>query len=254
MNRHYRKYIFAALIVCIFLSVSNVRADGSGLVDVADQARSCGVFSELVGQLEASVVDGTLSQKNAVSLLSPLVDVCLEKLPLAPFEDKLTEGLAKRVAPPFIVRALNKKMDEYKFARDLLQQVGDVNTQAIVIMGEGLSKGAPRQDFENYVSSYGDKPFDSFLVGMEMTSFLSQSGFDYRLTSSMLDAGFSSGSIMPQWRYFIRIVLVARQRGLSDSAIAKTARTVLADGGSPSEVPSLLGFTSRDLTGYNNSN
>ena len=121
---------------CIFLSGSTVWAGDAGLADMADQARSCGVFSGMVGRIESSVVDGTLSGEAAVSLLSPLVGVCAEKLPLVPFEDKLAEGLAKRVPPPVIVRALNKKLDEYKFARDLLQSSGDgVNPQCLVILG-----------------------------------------------------------------------------------------------------------------------
>ena len=255
MNRHCRTYLFAALTACIFLIGSTVWAGNAGLVDVAAQARSCGVFSGLVGQIEISVADGTLSDATGVSLLSPLVVVCSEKLPLAPFEDKLAEGLAKHVSPPFIIRALNKKLDEYTFARDLLQTSSDgLDSQSLVILGEGLSKGVPRQDFERYVSSYREEAPKAFLVGMEMTSLLSQTGFDYQLTRSMLDTGFSSDSLTPQWRYFIRIVLVGRQRGLSDTAIAKAAQTVLVDGGSLGDVSTLLGFTSRDLTGRGNSN
>jgi len=244
-----------ALLAFFILGASCVWAGDVGLVETADRARACGVFSGTVGQIESAAVDGSLSDTEAVSLLSSLVAVCTEKLPLAPFEDKLAEGLAKRVDPSSIVRALDRKLDEYRFARDRLQASRDgVNPQSLVVFGEGLSKGVPRQDFENYVSSYGDHAPEPFLIGMEMTSLLSQAGFDYQLTRSMLDVGFAVNGLSPQWRYFIRIVLVARQRGLSDTAIAEAARTVLADSGSLGDVSARLGFTSRDLSGRGFSN
>lgn len=242
-------------MACCLLSTQVPWAYAGIPADMIARARTCGVFSGTLDGIESSLVDGSLSEADGTQLVSLLISVCEAKLPLAPFEDKLAEGLAKKVSPPFIVRALDKKFDEYLFARELLQASGEVVApQLLIVLGEGLSKGVPRDHFEKYVSSYAGQAEESFLAGMEMTSLLSQAGFDYQLTQSMLDAGFSSGGIPSQWRYFIRIVLVARQRGESDVAIAKAAKTVLADGGSLADVSSLLGFTSRDLTGRGISN
>jgi len=223
--------------------------------DLVERARTCGVFSGTIDQVNSSVLDGSLEEAEGEKLLSPLVAACENKLPLAPFEDKLAEGLAKHIPPLLIARALNKKLDEYKFAKGLLgAPAKDADPQLLIVLGEGLSKGVPRQDFEGYVSSYGDQASEPFLVGMEMASLLSQAGFDYKLTSSILDAGFAANSLSPQWRYFIRIVLVARQRGLSDDFIAEAAKGVLGDGGSLGDASTRLGFTSRDLTGRDISN
>jgi hypothetical protein len=244
-----------ALLAFFILSASCAWAGDAGLAKMADRVRECGVSSGMIGQIESSTIEGSFSEAEAVLLLSPFVAVCADSLPLAPFEDKLAEGLAKRVGPSSIVRALDRKLDEYRFARDLLQSSrGSVDPKSLVVLGEGLSKGVSRQDFENYVLSYGEHAFDQFLIGMEMTSLLSQTGFDFRLTRSMLDVGFAGNNLSPEWRYFVRIVLVARQRGLTDDAIAEAAGTVLEDSGSLADVAVRLGFTSRDLSGRGLSN
>ncbi len=252
MSRPCNAFVFAAMAAWIVLSASGVQAGDPGLAAMAGRARSCGVSSGMVDQVESWADEGLFSEKDAVSLLSPVVAACSEKLPLAPFEDKLAEGLAKRVSPSVIARALGRKLDEYLFAGGLLQASGHGNDpKALVVLGEGLSKGVPRQDFADYVSSYGEQAPEPFLTGMEMTSLLSQAGFDYGLTRSMLDASSGPGGLSPDWRYFIRIVLVARQRGLSDAAIAEAARDVVIESGSPADVSTRLGFTIRDMTGRN---
>ncbi|MBI9080570.1 MAG: hypothetical protein JEY79_12625 [Pseudodesulfovibrio sp.] len=255
MNRHCKSYGVMALLAFFLLSASCAWAGDAGFVKMADRARECGVSSGMIGQIESFTAEGSLSDAEAVSLLLPLVAACADNFPLASFEDKLAEGFAKQVGPFSIVRALDRKLDEFRFARDMLQDSGGgVAQQALVVLGEGLSKGVPRQDFKTYVSMYGDHAPELFLTGLEMMSLLSQAGFDFRLTRSMLDVGFAGKGLSPEWRYFVRIVLVARQRGLTDDAIAEAAGTVLEDSGSLADVAVHLGFTSRDLSGRGLSN
>lgn len=254
MSKRCSIYIIIALTMILSLGAQVVLAADTDAA-MADRARVCGVFSGTIDQVQASVHEGAIKADAATQLLSPLVAACEAQLPLAPFEDKLAEGLAKRVPPPLIIRALDRKLGDYRFALGLLGGPSEeLNPELLIVIGEGLSKGVSRDVFEDYMSSYSKEPAGSLLSGAEMTSLLSQADFDYQLTRSMLDAGFESGEISPQWRYFIRIVLVARQRGISDVAIADAAKAVLADGGSLTDVSSRLGFTSRSLTGRNISN
>lgn len=254
MNKHCRIYLFAAIAVSLILGAKPAPASGD-LAAVADNARDCGVFSGSVDQVRSSVLGNGLREADGVLLLKPLLAACEKGLPMAPFEDKLAEGLAKHVPPPSIARALNKMLGEYGYALELLGgPSAEMSPAMLVVMGEGLFKGVPRDVFKDYMASFGREPADPLLNGAEMTSLLSQAGFDYSLVKPMLEAGFKANGLSPEWRYFIRIVLIARQRGLSDSSIADAAQGVLAEKGSLTDVSARLGFTSRDLTGRNISN
>jgi hypothetical protein len=255
MNKRCSLCGLATLVLCLVLGVQFACAQDQSLVDLADRARKCGVFSETVDRVLSSVSSGVLAESDAQSLLPPLLAACEAGLPMAPFEDKLEEGLSKRVAPPLVVRALERKLEEYTFARSLLHGgPAEADPRPLVVFGEGLSKGTPREDFESYVADFSSQPPEPFLTGAEMTSLLGQVGFEYDLTRSMLKICFYSRGLTPEWRFFVRLVLVARQRGLTDEAIARGAVEALSANGSLSDVSARLGFTSRSLTGRASSN
>jgi hypothetical protein len=256
MNKRYSLHTLALLLVlCLSFLAHPAGAGDASLSSLADRARECGVFPETVDRVRSSVASGDLSEADGASLLEPLIEACDLKLPLAPLEDKLEEGLSKRVRPPLIVRALQTRIQDYLFVAKLLPGPADeVDPRVLVALGEGVSKGAPREDVKAYIADFSGQPHDAFLTGAEMVSLLGQAHFDYALTRSVLKAGFEAGSLTPEWRYFIRLVLIARQRGLKDREIAEGAAAVLADGGTLGDVSIRLGFTSRSLTGRSISN
>lgn len=241
---------FATLLV---LTVSPVfAADFSSTVD---RAGECGVSSETIDAVRAAVKEGTFSESDGEQLLAPLLKACDTQLPLAPLEDKLSEGLAKRVAYSLIARALWQKYDAYEYVRSqLVLHLVHNEPELLTVLGEGVSKGVPRADVEGYISSFANYPPEQFLTGAHMTSLLGQAGFNYGLTRLMLEAGFKAGGPGVQWRYIIRVVLVARKRGVADQIIADAARKALAENGTPNDVAARLGFTGRSLTGRGDSN
>lgn len=244
--------IFCLLLVLLLLGSGGHPAFAAKALrsDESDPFSKCGTVSDVVDRVRSLVKGGSLSPSDGESLLAPLLAACTQELPMAPLEDKLSEGLAKHVPTPLIVRALDQKVSEYCFAQSLLSSnLENVDPQLFVVVGEGLSKGVPHNYFESYVVEFSSQDPEMFLTGAEMTSYLGQAGFDYGLTRTMLLAGFESDALSSQWRYFIRLVLVARQRGLSDEKIGKVAAEVLAENGTLSDVSSKLGFTSRSLTG-----
>ena len=246
MNRCCR--IFFLLFACAVLA-GPALADGS-FPDVAGRAVKCGVFAGTVDDLRSRVAGGSLTGGQAAGLLSPLLDACADQLPLAPFEDKLAEGLTKRVPPGRIVSVLEKWLTQYRFARNLLLTGrGSLSPEALLLLGEGLTKGVPERDFEMYMKDFGGQPDASFLTGLAMTSYQGQAGFDASLTRRILAQGGEDGGITPEWRYFVRIILSARRRGLDDQAIAAAAVAALRDGESVNSVVTRLGFTGRSLTG-----
>lgn len=248
-------------VLCLLLAgwlclpASFAGAADLSLRETAIRARECGVGSGTVALVMDGVEQGGFSRADGSGLLMPLVEACADQFPLAPFEDKLAEGLAKRVPPARIATALETRLDAFRFVRNLLvPRFAEVDQGLLAVLGEGVSQGTPREDVARYVSEFSDQPAAPFLTGAHMVCLLGQSGFDYGLTRALLDAAFAEGGPAPRWRYFIRLVLVGRQRGLTDAEIASAARRVLMDGGSLNDVSSRLGFTARSLTGRPDSN
>jgi hypothetical protein len=247
MNRCSR--IIFLLLACAVLA-GPARAGEGTFSDVSVRALKCGVYVGTVDDLHSRVAEGTMTEEQAAALLTPLLDACVDQLPLAPFEDKLAEGLTKRVPPERIVPVLKRWLDQYRFARKLLLTTrGSLPTEALMLLGEGLTKGVPEEDFETYMTEFGGQPDASFLTGLAMISYQGQAGFDASLTRRILAQGAEGGGIGPKWRYFVRIILAARRRGVDDQAIASAAVDALREGEPVSGVVTRLGFTGRSLTG-----
>ncbi|AMK10827.1 MAG: hypothetical protein AB7E51_13225 [Pseudodesulfovibrio sp.] len=251
MSKHCSLHTLAFLLaVCLSFQALPAGAQDESLSSLAARARECGVCSETLDRVLDSAGESQVTEPEGASLIRPLIEACDLRLPLNPFCEKLEEGLSKHVRPPLIVRALQLKIEDYVFARSLLPgPQEEINPRLLTILGEGLSKGTPRADVEAYVGEFSSQPPEPFLAGAEMVCLLGQVRFDYGLTRTMLEAGFKSGGLDGEWRFFIWTVLVARQRGITDPQIAHEAVLVLADKGAPSDVSSRLGFSSRNLSG-----
>ena len=243
------------LILLVFWLAGTVPALAGPFADLAKEARTCGVHPETVDRLASEVDAGALTEADGAALIEPLLAACRRQFPTRPFEEKLEEGLTKRVQPLRITAALQHKLEEYAFARTLLAGRPQDGVGAVLtVVGEGLSRGAPRHDFEAYVADFSDLPAERFLTGADMTSLLGQVGFDYALTRSILKAGFESRALTSNWRPPLQIVLVACKRDMSDATTAAAAVHVLSVGGPLNDVAARLGFTTRDMTGRVKSN
>jgi len=246
-TRHYN-FFRAAMAACLLAVI--LAMPMTAFADMAKRARDCGVSPDTVDAVLSAFGPADGADSPSEKVLKPFVDACDAQLPIGPLEDKLAEGVAKRVAPPLIIRALDMIVADYGKAKALLLPRGEtVDPRLLEIFGSGLAKGVPETVFHDYINTYGSQPAGEFETGAEMGSLLVQAGFDWTSVRSLLDAGFDAGSLSPQWRYFVRIVLVARQRGVADPAIAEAARAVLAARGVPTDVPARLGFTGRNMTG-----
>jgi len=254
MSRLCSTLTFLALAAALFLVAPAALAGAVSSSEAATAASGCGVSKSIIEQLDTSVSDGSMAEPDAISLIESLAAVCKDGLPTAPFEAKLEEGLAKRIPPVRILPALESMRNQYEAARDILSGVDVAGADSVLVMGDGLVKGVPATIFKAYSETYRAQPHDRFLDGLAMTSYLSQAGFDYQLTDSILETGFKAGSLTDQWRYLVRVVLIARKRGIDDARIAEAARTSLSGGGTLSDLASSLGFTLRDMSGRSISN
>lgn len=254
MSRLCSKLAFLAFAAVVVLAAHVAQAGTFTSSEAVSAARECGVSDSMIQRLSASVDNGSMTAADGKLLLDSLVRVCQEQLPIAPFETKVAEGLAKRIPPVRILPALDVMQNQYGSARNILSSAGLVDISTVSLMGDGLAKGVSAETFKSYTDSYADQPHALFSNGLAMTSFLSQAGFDYGLTQSVLDSGFEAGTLTDQWRYLVRVVLIARKRGISDAEVAEAAQTSLSGGGSLTDVAARLGFTLRDMSGRSISN
>lgn len=235
------KFLSAVLLACATL-LAALPCFGGELEDVTMRARNCGVSEVALDQAKGLPSDA------AVSVISPLLAACVDRLPLAPLETKLAEGIAKRVPVPMITRVLDRQLNSYRFARELLlTTVGTTDVAALKTVGDGVVEGVSRSDFTDFATSFGDRPDELFQAGLTMVSLQGQAGFDYDLTRRILDQGFAKGTLTPEWKYFVRIILAARKHSIDDRIVADAAVAVLDEGGPVSDVLPTLGFTGRDL-------
>ncbi|BDQ37289.1 hypothetical protein SYK_16490 [Pseudodesulfovibrio nedwellii] len=250
MNKLCKVILASVLFVLVVFGVQPSRAESDSFAGMKERAVECGVSSEVLNEVGELVKAGTFSDDEGTALVTPLFAACEKKLPIAPLQDKLAEGLAKQVAPLRIGLALQVKLNAYENARRLLNRhLEPVASDVLIIVGEGLSRGVSEHDFEAYLAKFYGQPPEIFLTGAEMISLLGQIDFDPEQTRSMLKAGFASGGLTPQWRYLVRVVLIARQRGISDNVIGEVSSGVLSEMGTVNDVSARLGFTSRSMTG-----
>jgi hypothetical protein len=228
--------------LAVVITLWTVRPAGAS----GEAADACAPSVAVAGQVESGVADPA----DVRALLSRIEAACAEGFPAAPFEGKLAEGLAKKVPPARIVRTLDAKLEAFRGGAAMLRDCGaPISPEILTVVGEGMFGEAPPAMLRDYVCAYAARQAGPFLTGLEMTLLLHRAGFDYGLTRTLLDAGFESGSLAAPWRYFVRVVLVARQRGVADETVTRTAIDVVRGGGSPSDVSARLGFTDRDLSG-----
>ena len=55
--------------------------------------------------------------------IKTLTEIWREEIPLSPFTNKIEEGLAKQAPPAVIQQVMQKKLDDYRFTRTLVQEI-----------------------------------------------------------------------------------------------------------------------------------
>lgn len=249
MNKLFSLY---HLIFCLFLLVAAfpAKAEDECLSNPGECALKCGVSVDIVKEVHSSVAQGKLSEKLGASLLNQLLEACVEQFPMAPFENKLAEGLVKGVPGQSIVGVLGKRLEGYRFSRELLlTSVGRLDDDALIAMGEGLAMHVAPSDFKRYASEFADLSPESFMTGLFMVSYLGQVNFNYSLTEKIVSLAVEKNAFQPQWRHFIRVVQAARSKGMDDATICNAALEALKENESVADVLPRLGFTRRDLSG-----
>lgn len=158
----------------------------------------------------------------------------MDNLPLEPCMGKIEEGLAKRICTGAITQALERKIDDYRFVQTLIPGVvpegaGKSFSEAdLTILGDSLSSGVSRQKLAGFIELAPPAPLPMLAIAVENLALLKQIGFDEGLAEQILFTGLRLKRFTPSWRYLARVIVVARNKGITDRDITQAAGVVPA--------------------------
>ncbi|NLI82076.1 MAG: hypothetical protein GX443_10385 [Deltaproteobacteria bacterium] len=232
--------------------VHGVEADLSGAVR---QAQDAGVPAPALNRLLAMSYEHGLKPGEVEGLLRAVIEAQKDGFPVQPFLNKIEEGLAKRVAPSRIMEVLEKKGEDYRFTRSLLEDrtrrrgrreaPPPVETQ--IRLAELLNAGLVREEIRQVVDDFPLVPLPVMIRGVELLATLKQMRFDPTLAGQIVNAGLNRGYFTEEQQDFGRILALAKRRGLSDEELAAAAFAVIENNAPASRLASVLGVSVSEL-------
>ena len=118
---------------------------------------------------------------------------------------------------------------------------------AVASLADGLEMGLTPQELDTLLQRGGDAPLAMTVVAAEMWALMKQLEVAPPLTEQIIFEGLAQRSLAPAWRHFPQVLVIARQKGVSDEDAVAQALESLRTGGAPSDLLAGLGFTGRDL-------
>jgi hypothetical protein len=249
------KLVVALLLWSALISPAPVHGEVSPNLDNAvTRFRELNISETTADRVLDAVDKQRLNPGDGADLLDLVTKAARENLPANWLAEKIDEGLVKQVPAQRIKAALSAKIEDFRFARNLIREkypetAGHPTPQPedIYALADTLSMGLDREKLIAFWRESPPAPLDHLLIATENLALLSQTGYDPDLTRKVLLAGVEAKAFNQAWRYYPRAVAAARRKGISDREIYKTSISVIAVKGSPRDVLSRLGFTSRSL-------
>lgn len=241
------------VLLCLawVLNATPAAADDAA-TQAARKAMDCGVPEDTVARILAVMLDGRLSREDGARILDPLVRACDEGLPVSLLAAKADEGLSKAVAAERLRHALERRLDDLRFAHGLVAPPDPNQGPATdVLMGlvEGLEAGLPRQALAELVSGHPHAPPGMLATAARVWAYLNRAQIPTADGRMVVDQGLARRTLTPQWLQLPRLAGLALQKGIAAAEIREAALAALRDGKPPSEVAARLGLTTRRLDG-----
>lgn len=228
-------------------------ADQAGpLFPTLESARNKGVPEAILDYILAYAIENSFGADGTAGVIRILIRVKDTGFPLAPFEDKIREGVSKHIAPERIGKGLADLLADYRFAWNLLRKnfkppegKSDPAVQSLV---ESLDAGLGRKALRRFCESAPrNVPSAMLAVAAQNKAYLNQIGFNAALSDKILSTGLTNQSLTAGWTYFYRLVAVSKRKGISDAVIARIAINALKEKEDLRHVMKSLGFILRNV-------
>ena len=191
-----------------------------------------------------------------VRFIQMMTEAQREEVPVEPFSNKIEEGLAKRVPVAVIQQVLTKKLDDYRFTLSLLRNISKkqgkkqtVPSEYLLRFSESLSCGISRENLRILLEdAFSSSSLSTLAMGVEIFASLEQNQFNPVKAQQIALAGIKENYFTPEKRNFPRIILIAKQKGVSEQKIASIAIDTIQSKGTVQDMASRLGVTAEDLS------
>ena len=253
MNFRYKVPAVFVLLLVFFVWSAPIRAE-DGVSEAVRTARGCGVPDEFLTGLTALAIEKQVQPAEVIAFLDLISTAGREKFPVAPFVDKIEEGLAKHVPPPRIQAVLAQKLDNYRFARRALGDLAGPKTDDKTLRPESISElaevfdlGISRDDALEFMVKHKTAPPEMTILALENLAVLRQAGFADEQTMLILNAGLDRRMFTPEWRRLSEIMVRANRNGTPEDEIGRTVLEVIEEDGDMTRLTAALGLTGRNL-------
>lgn len=216
---------------------------------LAEEAEATGMPPRLLRRLLAKGYRNQTSAKELGQLLCLIVKAEDEGfLPDLLFL-KLEEGLAKRASLPNIKLAVERKIDDMAFAQRLLTAKGKpkIENDNVIRIARAMSAGLTRQNLKSLFARKDDASVDMRVTAAEIMAFGGAIGYDARLLEQIVKTGLTSRSLHDEWSFFVKVIVKARKKKISDQRLADATIETLAQNGTLNDLISALGMKPADV-------
>lgn len=221
------------------------------LAEALARARESKLPEPVIIQALTKALEADFDRSEAARTLLVLAEAHRTGFDLAPFQERIAEGIAKRIPGERIAAALEERLQRQVLVSERVKQGGNEEIAgyqtAVASLADGLEMGLTPEELDTLLQRSGDAPLAMTVVAAEIWALMKQLEVAPPLTDQLISEGLARRTLDPAWRHFPQILVIARQKGVSDEdAVAKALKS-LKDGGAPSDLLADLGFTGRDL-------
>jgi len=258
MRRAFKAAFSLHLVVFIILlgilNTAIAQGSTSSIEGAVREAKEAGIAESTLNGLLILGYEKQVDPASMVGLMHVLTQAQREGIPLQPFVSKIKEGITKKVTAPRIEQVLIRKLDDYRFVRsavnDFMQKYGQrasIPEEHLVRLTETLYCGLSRDDVRRVMEQAPSTPLPTLTRGVEVLASLKQVNFDPKLSDQIVFKGLKQNYFSSEQRDFVRVIAVAKEKGVPDGQIAAAALTAMEGKGFASDLASQLGVTSQDL-------
>jgi hypothetical protein len=250
--------ILFLLIFLLFLLHSHAHAQAvkGNMADAVKEARASGVAVTTLNYLLTLGYENQVESQTMVRFIQIMTEAQREEIPVEAFSNKIEEGLAKRVPAAVIQQVLTKKLDDYRFTRSLLRDISKkqgkqqtVPPEYFLRFSESLSCGVSRENLRTFLEyAFSSSSMSTSAMAVEIFASLEQNQFNPVKAQQIALAGIKENYFTPEKRIFPRIILIAKQKGVSEQKIVSVVIDTIQSKGTVQDMASRLGVTAEDLS------
>ncbi|MEJ2467061.1 MAG: hypothetical protein P8045_15415 [Candidatus Thiodiazotropha sp.] len=207
----------------------------SETVQRADQA---GVPADTLTRILSRSSQAGVPASDFIHILNNLSQAGETGLPLAPFSEKVMEGLAKEVAPALIVQVLDKKLATYREAQRIVAEStaqAKPDARAVVAVALSFERGISPQGMQALLTEQGYEPAPVGHAAQALADLVSM-GFNEGEGVAIVRAGLDAGYLQKGGATLTQIVAQAQKLGFGNDAIAQRMVTALNRGTPMAEI------------------